>query len=132
MAMDEFKLRLPSGRESSLADVMRFCYDLSDTDTQILVEVLKSGPNGFTVEELAEKLRLSKATANRSLNKLVEIGFVSRKREKRQGVGRPRYKYYVDDPGKVIEKIKSDLRECSEKYMQRLDEFLKKLVQSSY
>ena len=125
--MDEFRLRLPSGRESSLTDVMRFCYDLSDTDTQILVEVIRGGADGFTVEELAERLRLSKATANRSLNKLVELGFVSRKREKRQGVGRPRYKYYVDDPRKVVEKIKQDLRECSTRYIERLDMFLEKI-----
>ena len=126
-AVDEFRLRLPSGRESSLTDVMRFCYDLSDTDTQILVEVIKGGVEGFTVEEVAERLKLSKATANRSLNKLVELGFILRRREKRQGVGRPRYKYYVDDPRKVVEKIKQDLRDCSAMYIERLDMFLKKV-----
>ncbi len=126
--MDEFRLRLPSGRESTLADVMRFCYDLSDTDTQILVEILKGGSEGYTVEELAERLRLSKATANRSLNKIAELGFVSRKREKREGVGRPRYRYYVDDPARVISKIKEDLKNCCEEYMKRFDQFLKRLV----
>ncbi len=120
----EIRLRLPSGREATIAEGLRFCYDLSETDTQILIELLQGGE--YTVDELAEKLRLSKATVNRSLNKLVELGFVSRRREKRQSVGRPRFKYYVEDPKKVLEKIEHDLDACANVFKQKLKELLGK------
>ncbi|MET1102180.1 MAG: MarR family transcriptional regulator [Pyrodictiaceae archaeon] len=84
----------------------------------------------YSVEELAEKLRLSKATANRSLNKLVELGLVARRREKRQGVGRPRYKYYIDNPKSIIERIKLDLKECSSRYSEKLDELFSIIIKS--
>ena len=116
--MSERRVQLPSGREVDVAEGLKFCYDLSETDTQILIELLKGGE--YSVDELASKLGLSKATVNRSLNKLVELGFVSRRREKREGVGRPRFKYYVEDPSKVISRIEADIDMCALEFKKKV------------
>ncbi|ALL01113.1 HTH-type transcriptional regulator [Pyrodictium delaneyi] len=118
----EFRLKLPTGREAALVEGLRFCYDLSETDAIILFELLKGGE--YTVDDLTRELRLSKATVNRSLSKLVEIGFVSRAREKRAGVGRPRYRYYVEDPRKVIMRVIEDFERCSSAFKEALQELL--------
>ncbi len=120
--MAEQKLQLPSRREITIAEGLKFCYDLSETDTQILIELLKGGE--YSVDELASKLGLSKATVNRSLNKLVELGFVSRRREKREGVGRPRFKYFVEDARKVIERIERDVDACAEEFKRKIRSLL--------
>ncbi len=116
--MSEKKFQLPSGREVDVAEGLRFCYDLSETDTQILIELLKGGE--YSVDELAAKLGLSKATVNRSLNKLVELGFVSRRREKREGVGRPKFRYYIEEPQKVLEKIEKDIDTCAAEFKRKM------------
>ena len=123
--IEELRLRLPTGREADIVEGLRFCYDLSETDTAILFELLKG--KEYTVDELAEKLKLSKATVNRSLTKLVEIGFVTRTREKKGGAGRPKYKYYVSDPEKVINKIIEDFERCAKIYREALQNLLKQL-----
>ena len=123
--IEELRLRLPTGREANIVEGLRFCYDLSETDTAILFELLKG--KEYTVDELAEKLKLSKATVNRSLTKLVEIGFVTRTREKKGGAGRPKYKYYVPDSEKVINKIIEDFEHCAEIYREVLQNLLKQL-----
>ncbi|KSW12752.1 TrmB family transcriptional regulator [Pyrodictium occultum] len=121
----EMKLKLPTGREAALVEGLRFCYDLSETDALILFELLKGGQ--YTVDDLTKKLGLSKATVNRSLAKLMEAGFVSRSREKRAGVGRPRYKYYIEDPEKVINKIIDDFDKCSQSFREALTELLRSI-----
>ena len=115
---EERKVQLPSGREVDVAEGLRFCYDLSETDTQILIELLRGGE--YSVDELASKLGLSKATVNRSLNKLVELGFVNRRREKREGVGRPKFKYFVEDASRVIRRIESDIDACAAEFKKRI------------
>jgi predicted transcriptional regulator len=122
--MAEQKLKLPSRREITIAEGLRFCYDLSETDTQILLELLGGGE--YSVDELASKLGLSKATVNRSLNKLVELGFVMRRREKREGVGRPKFKYYIEDPMKIVERIERDVDACAEEFKQKIRELIQK------
>ncbi|HIP85015.1 MAG TPA: MarR family transcriptional regulator, partial [Pyrodictium sp.] len=112
------RIRLPSGKEIDLMDVLKFCYDLSETDTQILLKLVKG--NEYDVDELAKEMGLSKATVNRSLNKLVELGFIFRRRERRQSVGRPRYKYYVENPQNLIEKLRSDMEKCAEVMKQHI------------
>ena len=119
------RISLPSGREVSITEGLRFCYDLSETDTQILIELLRGGE--YSVNELAEKLGLSKATVNRSLNKLVELGFVSRKREKKEGVGRPKFKYYVEDPRKLIERLKQDFEACAAEFKKKVEMLLEEV-----
>lgn len=106
------RIKLPSGKEIDLVDVLKFCYDLSETDTQILLKLVKG--DEYDVDKLARELGLSKATVNRSLNKLVELGFVLRRRERRQSVGRPKYKYYVEDSQSLVKKLKNDMERCAE------------------
>jgi len=119
------RIRLPSGKEINLVDVLKFCYDLSETDTQILLKLVKG--NEYDVDELAKELGLSKATVNRSLNKLVELGFILRRRERRQSVGRPKYKYYVENPQNLIEKLKSDMEKCAEVMKQHISRLIESI-----
>ncbi|HIP65604.1 MAG TPA: MarR family transcriptional regulator [Pyrodictium sp.] len=119
------RIRLPSGKEIGLVDVLKFCYDLSETDTQILLKLVKG--NEYDVDELAKELGLSKATVNRSLNKLVELGFIFRRRERRQTVGRPKYKYYVENPQNLIEKLKSDMEKCAEVMKQHISRLIENI-----
>ncbi|ABM81093.1 HTH-type transcriptional regulator Lrs14 [Hyperthermus butylicus] len=118
-----YKLKLPTGKETVVVEGLRFCYDLSETDAMILFELLKGGE--YSVDDLTQILKLSKATVNRSLSKLVEIGFVSRTREKKAGVGRPRYKYYIDDPEAVLLRIIQDFENCSRAFSEALRDILK-------
>jgi len=119
------RIRLPSGKEIDLVDVLKFCYDLSETDTQMLLKLVKG--NEYDVDELAKELGLSKATINRSLNRLVELGFVFRRRERRQSVGRPKYKYYVEDPQSLVEKLKNDMERCAEVMKQHISKLIENM-----
>jgi len=121
----ERRLRLPTGREAAIVEGLKFCYDLSETDALILFELLKGGE--YTVDDLTQKLNLSKATINRGLAKLVELGFVSRTREKRSKVGRPRYRYYVADLEAVINRIISDFEECAKSFKEALKKLLEEI-----
>jgi predicted transcriptional regulator len=123
----ERRLRLPTGREAAIVEGLKFCYDLSETDALILFELLKGGE--YTVDDLTQKLNLSKATINRGLAKLVELGFVSRTREKRSKVGRPRYRYYVSDPEAVIKRIITDFEECAKSFKEALMKLLEEIKQ---
>ena len=120
-----YKLRLPTGKEALIVEGLRFCYDMSETDAAILFELLKG--DKYTVDELTEKLKLSKATVNRSLSKLVELGFVSREREKRSGVGRPRYRYYIEKPEDVVKRIVEDFERCSKAFSVALAQILESI-----
>ncbi len=121
----ERRLRLPTGREAAIVEGLKFCYDLSETDALILFELLKGGE--YTVDDLTQKLNLSKATINRGLAKLVELGFVARTREKRSKVGRPRYRYYINNPKEVIDRIISDFEECAKSFKDALRQLLKEI-----
>lgn len=120
------RLRLPTGREAAIVEGLRFCYDLSETDAMILFELLRSNKS-YAVDELTEKLGLSKATVNRGLGKLVELGFAAREREQRRGVGRPRYRYYIPDPDKVIERMINDFEECARAFKEALRQLLEEI-----
>ncbi|MCG2907460.1 MAG: MarR family transcriptional regulator, partial [Sulfolobales archaeon] len=73
------KFVLPSGKELTLLDVLSFCYGLSETDVQVLMALLKSSPK--STEDLEQELQLSKASVNRSLNKLLSMELVKRIKE---------------------------------------------------
>ena len=45
---------------------------------------------------------------------------MSRRREKREGVGRPRFKYYVEDPSKVISRIEADIDMCALEFKKKV------------
>jgi predicted transcriptional regulator len=106
------KVKLPSGREMGLVEALNFCYDISDTDFQVLKLLLGAGTK--TEDELAETLKLSKASINRSVNKLISIGFVERLKDTSSKGGRPRYLYKAIDVDKLIDKITKDFNYCAE------------------
>lgn len=106
------ELILPSGKILTLLDLVKFCYDFSETDIAILFELVDKEPK--SIEELSEKLNLSKATVSRTLAKLYSMGFISRIRKPgEEKVGRPRY-LYVTTSQAVKQKMKKDLERCSE------------------
>jgi predicted transcriptional regulator len=103
-------LKLPSGRQVSIYDLVKFCYDLSETDIELLFKLLAK--KQATIEELSTEMGVSNATVSRSLTRLIGLGFVRRMRTKSEsGIGRPKYVYTTDK--KLIEnKLKSDIELC--------------------
>jgi len=113
------RIKLPSGKDAGLVDILSFCYGLSETDVQVLMALTRGEAKG--TEDLENDLRLSKASINRSLNKLVELGLVTRIKEAGNKAGRPRYLYKAKDYKEIKEKLLSDIRNCAEE-MARLIE----------
>ena len=111
MEVQKLKVRLPSGKEVGLLDALLFCYDISDTDFKVLKELIKNGPKNE--DELASSLKLSKASVNRSLNKLLSIGFVQRMKDQSSKGGRPRFIYTAINPDELVEKISKDFEYCA-------------------
>jgi predicted transcriptional regulator len=112
MELEISRVRLPSGKEVGLVEALSFCYDLSDTDFQVLKALLNS--DGKNEDMLAEQLKLSKASINRSVNKLVSLGFVERMKDSSSKGGRPKYIYKAVPTERLMEKITSDFRRCAE------------------
>lgn len=112
MELEISRVRLPSGKEVGLVEALSFCYDLSDTDFQVLKALLNS--EGKNEDMLAEQLKLSKASINRSVNKLVSLGFVERMKDSSSKGGRPRYIYKAVPTERLMEKITNDFRRCAE------------------
>ncbi|MDT7872958.1 MAG: HTH-type transcriptional regulator Lrs14 [Sulfolobaceae archaeon] len=112
MELEISRVRLPSGKEVGLVEALSFCYDLSDTDFQVLKALLNS--DGKNEDMLAEQLKLSKASINRSVNKLVSLGFVERMKDSSSKGGRPRYIYKAVPTERLMEKITNDFRRCAE------------------
>jgi predicted transcriptional regulator len=107
------RIKLPSGKDAGLVDILSFCYGLSETDVQVLIALMKGDARG--TEELESELKLSKASINRSLNKLLEMALVMRIKEPGNKAGRPRYLYKAKDYGELKSKILQDIKDCSEK-----------------
>ncbi|MFP3347437.1 MAG: HTH-type transcriptional regulator Lrs14 [Sulfolobaceae archaeon] len=112
MELEISRVRLPSGKEVGLVEALSFCYDLSDTDFQVLKALLNS--DGKNEDMLAEQLKLSKASINRSVNKLVSLGFVERMKDSSSKGGRPRYIYKAVPTERLMEKITNDFKRCAE------------------
>lgn len=102
MEVQKLKVRLPSGKEVGLLDALLFCYDVSDTDFKVLKELITNGPKNE--DDLASSLKLSKASVNRSLNKLLSIGFVQRMKDQSSKGGRPRFIYTAVNSEELVEK----------------------------
>lgn len=69
-------------------EALKFCYDLTETDVLIL-KVLSS-TEAKREDDIAKALSLSKASVNRSLNKLISVGLAERVKEqqsKGEGLG---------------------------------------------
>jgi len=102
---------LPSGKELTLLDVLSFCYGLSETDVQVLMALLKSSPK--STEDLEQELQLSKASVNRSLNKLLSMELVKRVKETGNKAGRPRHIYFVPNFGELKGKLVKEIEDCT-------------------
>jgi predicted transcriptional regulator len=107
------RIKLPSGKDAGLVDILSFCYGLSETDVQVLMALMKGDARG--TEELESDLKLSKASINRSLNKLLEMALVMRIKEPGNKAGRPRYLYKAKDYNELKSKILQDIKDCSDK-----------------
>ncbi len=115
-------LKLPSGKELTLYDLVKFCYDLSETDLDILFKLMDGRQK--TIEELSEQLNLSKATVSRSLTKLLGLGFITRTRiQSGQNVGRPKYAYKSS-----LEQVEARMRKDVEKCSEIVKEFITKVL----
>ncbi|MEZ0289534.1 MAG: helix-turn-helix domain-containing protein [Sulfolobales archaeon] len=111
LQIDIPRCKLPSGKEVSIIDVIRFFFDLSETDITILLKILWESPK--TLEELSREVSMSKASVSRSIAKLHAIGFVSRRKITGKNIrGRPRYVYEVDRE-KVVRELKENVEKCS-------------------
>ncbi len=121
--------KLPSGRELTLMELMKFCYDLSMTDIEVYFKLLKEGSK--TIDDLSKELGLSKATISRSLNKLLGLGFVLRERmPSSAGIGRPRYLYKAD-LNKFYTKLQRDIQECTATVKRFAEEVFQKMRSES-
>ena len=105
------KYVLPLGKELKLSDVFHFCYGLTESDIQILMALLNS--NHKTAQDLEQELQLSRALVGRSLNKLLSIGLVQRTKETGNKTGRPRYVYFIPDPGEFKAKLVKEIEDCT-------------------
>ena len=114
------RIKLPSGKDAGLVDILSFCYGLSETDVQVLIALAKSGAKG--TEDLESDLKLSKASINRSLNKLLEMGLVMRIKEPGNKAGRPRYLYKTKEYNELKQKILNDIKDCANKMGQLVDQ----------
>ncbi len=123
------RVRLPNGREITPIEALRFCYNLSETDIEVLLHILRG--DKYDVDTLAKQLNLSKATINRSLNKLTSLGFVEKEREARKSAGRPKYYYYVRDPHSLIQRIKSDLELCAKVFQEGIQALLEQILSTT-
>lgn len=114
------RVKLPSGKDAGLVDILSFCYGLSETDVQVLMALAKADAKG--TEELERDLKLSKASINRSLNKLLEMGLVMRIKEPGNKAGRPRYLYKTKGYNELKQKILEDLRNCADNMAKIIEE----------
>jgi predicted transcriptional regulator len=106
------KFALPSGKELTLLDVLSFCYGLSETDVQVLMALLKSSPK--STEDLEQELQLSKASVNRSLNKLLSMELVKRIKETGNKAGRPKYLYSAANFDELKGKVIKEIEDCTD------------------
>ncbi|MEM0373000.1 MAG: HTH-type transcriptional regulator Lrs14 [Sulfolobaceae archaeon] len=119
------RIKLPSGKDAGLVDILSFCYGLSETDVQVLMALTKGEAKG--TEDLENDLRLSKASINRSLNKLVELGLVTRIKESGNKAGRPRYLYKAKDYKELKEKLLGDIKSCAEEMAKLIEAEFKQM-----
>jgi predicted transcriptional regulator len=105
------KFVLPSGKELTLLDVLSFCYGLSETDVQVLMALLRSSPK--STEDLEQELQLSKASVNRSLNKLLSMELVKRIKETGNKAGRPKYLYSATNFDELKGKLIKEIEDCT-------------------
>lgn len=105
------RCRLPSGKEVSVVEVLRFFYDFNETDVMVLLKILKKG--SMTLDDLSRETNMSKASVSRSISKLYSLGFVSKEKISGKNVrGRPKYVYHVNRES-ALKKIYENIEMCT-------------------
>lgn len=107
------KISFPDGREVDLHEFIAFMYGLSRSDVDILHLLLES-KDKLDADEIAEKLKVTKASVSKSLNNLLDKGLIERDKaeENEKRKGRPSYVYWVDKD-KLFAKLEKDLEKLA-------------------
>jgi len=117
------RIRLPSGKDAGLVDILSFFYGLSETDVQVLMALMRGDVR--RIEDLETELKLSKASISNSLNALHNSDLVMRVKETNNKVGRPRYIYKAREYTELKSKVLNDIRSCSDKILELVDQHLR-------
>jgi len=100
---------------------------LTPSEVEILFFLLKNRNNediGFSIGELVEKTGKSKATVERCIKRLCQLGLVKR-RIALSKKGYYLYVYYIDNPIETLEKLK----EIAKMYFNKLQNELDRLIE---
>lgn len=121
--MSNLRIRLPYGRVLTLTDILRFVFNLNDTDLSIMSMILEEGK--ATAEELTRRLKYNRSSVNRSLLKLLHLGLIDRETVHVEGkIGRPMYTYKARKAEEVREVLRSRVKICAEAALKLIDEIL--------
>ena len=118
------KITFPDGREVDIHDFIAFMYGLSRSDVDVL-HLLLENKDKIDADQIAEKLKVTKASVSKSLNSLLDKGLIERDKseEDQKKKGRPSYIYWVDKDKlyakleKDLEKLAGTIREGLEKHI---------------
>lgn len=107
------KITFPDGREVDIHEFIAFMYGLSRSDVDVLHLLLESDQK-LDADEIAEKLKVTKASVSKSLNSLLDKGLIERDKsaEDQKKKGRPSYIYWVDK-NKLYMKLEKDLEKLA-------------------
>ncbi|BCU66839.1 TrmB family transcriptional regulator [Sulfolobales archaeon HS-7] len=117
------KVRLPSGKEVGVIDALSFCYGLSDTDVELLKILINKGT--ASEDEISQLMKISKASVNRSLNKLLSVGFVDKSRGETPKLGRPKYMYKAMPVDELVERIRNEFHDCARIFSEMLNKIVR-------
>jgi predicted transcriptional regulator len=101
-------------------------FDFSELECKVYQILLVSGNK--EAREIAEKLNKDRSTVNRALKRLLEEGFVIRRRRILRSGGHA-YEYTARDPGELRTHVHGRLEEWSDSAHERLEEFLREVSQ---
>jgi len=118
------KITFPDGREVDIHDFIAFMYGLSRSDVDVL-HLLLENKDKMDADQIAEKLKVTKASVSKSLNSLLDKSLIERDKseEDQKKKGRPSYIYWVDKDKlyakleKDLEKLAGTIREGLEKHI---------------
>ena len=118
------KITFPDGREVDIHDFIAFMYGLSRSDVEVLHLLLESKEK-LDADEIAERLKVTKASVSKSLNSLLDKGLIERDKseEEQKRKGRPSYVYWVDKD-KLYNKLEKDLEKLAVTIKQGLEKHI--------
>jgi len=107
------KITFPDGREVDIHDFIAFMYGLSRSDVDVL-HLLLENKDKMDADQIAEKLKVTKASVSKSLNSLLDKGLIERDKseEDQKKKSRPSYIYWVDK-NKLYAKLEKDLEKLA-------------------